>query len=160
MSAKPEIHFPDDMTLGEARELLRTVADRGHACPTCTQFVKVYKRLLNAPLGFELIAMYRAYGTEWGDVTKLGFPGGGFAKLRFWGMIEQMPGVRDDGSHRVGWWRVTEKGAEFAKGNTRQPRYARVFNNRCLGLGGDDVWIHEALGKKFDYNQLMYGEGS
>ena len=38
---------------------------------------------------------------------------GDWAKLKFWGLIEEKPDVRDDGSPRVGYWRMTPLGRQF-----------------------------------------------
>ena len=34
-------------------------------------------------------------------------------------------------------------------------KYARIYNDCCLGLEGDLVGIRDALGTKFDYDELM-----
>lgn len=53
--------------------------------------------------------------------------GGDFAKLRYWGLIEEWPGHR-------GWWRVTDYGRAFVAGRVHPPTYAAVRNGECLRL--------------------------
>jgi hypothetical protein len=152
------VSFTDALTLGEARDLLRTLVDEGHDCPLCTQFAKVYRRPIHATMALELIAFYRYAGREWGALKQSGVQrGGDMVKCRYWGLIEAMDGERDDGSERVGWWRVTELGEAWIHQRARVKKYARVYDGRCLGLHGEEVSIVDALGKKFNYAELMGG---
>jgi hypothetical protein len=149
--------FHDSMTLAEARAILRELVDEGHDCPLCTQHAKVYKFPVNAAIARALILMYRKNGKDWVDVPELGLPGGHFAKLRYWGLIEKPDGRREDGSTRVGIWRVTDAGEDWLMGHATIQKKAHIYNNRCLKLSGDPVTITDALGKAFDYRELMYG---
>lgn len=147
----------DQMTLSEAREWLRKQVDDGAKCPCCTQFSKVYRRKINAGMASGLITMYRTYGLAWGHVPStadLSRLGGELARLRMWGLVEESPEPRDDGG-RAGWWRVTAAGERFVRGQERVPKYARVYDGRCLGLDGDLVSVRDALGTRFDYDELM-----
>jgi hypothetical protein len=150
--------FTDDMTLGQARDLLRTLVDNGHDCPLCTQHAKVYQRPIHAMMALELIAFYRHAGREWASLQGSGVQrGGDIAKCRYWGLIEAMQGKRDDGSTRVGWWRVTDLGEAWIHQQARVKKHARIYDGRCLGLRGEEVTILDALGKKFNYAELMGG---
>lgn len=152
--------FTDDMTLGEARDLLRKLVDEGHKCPCCTQFAKVYRRTIHAAMARDLIASYRMYGSGvFFDLTTVtGKRGtGDFTKLRYWGLVEQEEGHREDGSTRVGRWRITPAGEAWLYARTTVTKYARLYDGRCLSLVGDQVNIKDALGKKFDYTELMAG---
>ena len=75
-------------------------------------------------------------------------------KLRYWGLLEEELELRPDGG-RAGWWRVTELGEWFVLKEATVPRYARIYDNRCLSLVGDQVSITDALGTKFNYDDLM-----
>lgn len=155
--------FRDDMTLGEARELLRTLVDEGHECPACTQFAKVYKRKIHSSMAQALIAIHKASyhypQSRFVEIAKI-LPHkqvADAAKLRYWGLIEEEPSVRSDGSERTGFWRVTQRGAMFTRRQSRESKYARLYNGRCLGFEGGLVSIADALGKNFDYSELMAG---
>lgn len=147
------------MTLDEAKAWLRTRVDEGERCPCCTQFAKVYRRKVYATMARTLIRMWRAGGTtEWSampDVDRradggANRGGGDDAKLRYWGLIEQHP---EDATL----WRVTLIGEQWLQRRATIPEYACIFDSRLLRLEGDQVSIVDALGKKFDYDDLMAG---
>lgn len=129
----------------------------GTHCPVCDQYVKIYKRKLNSGMARSLIAMYRAAGTTWANVTEVtDRRSREEGKLAYWGLAEEFPKGRDDGG-RAGYWRVTRKGALFAQGLTTVPRYAEVRNGSCLRLFGDEITIGAALGDKYNYDEMMRG---
>jgi hypothetical protein len=99
---------------------------------------------------------------EWIDLPQLGKDmnlggRGDECKLRYWGLIEPMPDVlRDDGSPRVGMWRLTRQGVLFAQNRIRVPSHARVYDGRCLGFDETkQVSVIDALGTRFNYSELM-----
>jgi hypothetical protein len=143
-------------TLGAARDWLRERVDEGVACPCCTQFAKVYRRKINSGMAHALIRMHRHAGSDWfylPDITAQ-WQGRDEAGLRYWGLIEELQEKREDGG-RAGWWRITPLGTRFVRRAVRVPKYARVYDGRCLSLVGEPVSIIDALGDKFDYHELM-----
>lgn len=158
--------FHDDMTLGEAREILRELVKDGHKCPVCTQFAKVYRRAFPSASARILVLLYREGGRHdyvyLPDLlpkvgTNTASQGGYGVQSAHWGLIERQPGTREDGSDRVGWWRLTENGRLFVEGRITVPKYAKLYDGRCLGTEGNPVTIQQALGKRFDYSELMAG---
>jgi hypothetical protein len=157
------MHFDDNMTLREARDRLRELVDEGHACPCCAQFAKKYKRKLPSASAKVLIAVYRENGH--GEyvflpdlldrMTGTAHQGGYGTLSHHWGLLEQMPGARPDGSKRVGWWRLTDLGKRFVLREVRVPQYANIYADRCLGFHGNRITIEDALGTKFNYRELM-----
>lgn len=154
-----------EQTLSEAREWLRGRLDHGAACPCCTQFAKVYRRRLNHVPAAALLALYRDARRDWAHlptVVKRRLPGvahqGGYSVLTaHWGLIEEEVEIlRDDGG-RSGYWRVTGRGEMFVHCEITVPKYARIYDGRCLGCEGDRVSIIDALGARFDYTALMWG---
>lgn len=144
------------MTLGRAQAWLRErVAKAGALCPCCGQRAQVYRRALNSGMARSLVLMYRAAGTDWQHVPTTTLGGSREeGKLRYWGLVQEAD--ERHGGQRVGWWRVTEDGARFVKGETRVPRWALVYNGRCLGHDGSQTTsIREALGDHFSYDALM-----
>jgi hypothetical protein len=152
--------FSDDMTLGEARAVLRYLVDEGHSCPLCTQFAKVYRRKIHATMAVELIRCWRGGGwsLDWFHLPTVNYRGGDVAKCKYWGLIEEDASVREDGSSRTGWWRFTSSGEAYVLGAARVRKYARVYDGRCLGFTGESVSIRDALGSRFSYDELMHGE--
>lgn len=165
MTKTPPPPPPDDDTpLGEVRDWLRGLAKgMGADCPCCGQFCKVYKRTLGTATATTMIALWRrGEGRDYVNVPELFNSMGGIhggtgdgTKGHHWGLMEQMPGDREDGSKRNGWWRLTDLGREFVQSHIKMPRYADVYNGRTLKLHGPDWTIRDALGHKFDYDELM-----
>jgi hypothetical protein len=150
--------FHDEMTLGEARVLLRELVEEGHACPCCTQFAKVYRRKINATMAATLLKLYRAAGGDTVFVHTPSLPGDTHeaSQLEWWGLIEEEQRIRPD-SGRAGWWRLTARGMSFALGGIDVPKYARIYDHRLLQLVGEPVSIHDCLGSRFNYAELMAG---
>ena len=170
----PPDMFPDDVTLGEARDLLRAAVMDGEfcRCPCCGQDVFIYRRKLPSVSCRLMIAMYRrgAYArTDGGDgymfvppilatIGATAHQGGYALQGHHWDLLERMEGKREDGSNRVGWWRLTPRGVLFVRDQVTVRKYARLYNKRRLGnLEGDHVGIREALGHRFNYDELMAG---
>jgi hypothetical protein len=151
----------ESSTVAQARAWLTVESQKGGAvCPCCTQFVKVYRRVLNAGMAHALVVMYRAHGLAWQQKTETLRGVGAAARdeslLRFWGLLEEDLRLREDGG-RAGWWRVTEEGREFVLGRSAVPRHAVVFDSRCLRLDDSEgrITVREALAKKFNWAELM-----
>lgn len=148
--------FTDDMTLGEARALLRQYVDDGYKCPCCTQMAKVYRRTLSATMARALITLYKYGGAGVGFVHAPSLPGDTheISQLQWWELVQEERVRRpDDG--RAGYWRCTPKGQGWLAGRLTVPKYARVYDGRCLSLVGDQISLRDALGKRFRYDELM-----
>jgi hypothetical protein len=157
------------VTVEEAQDfLLEHVFRKGSHCPCCGQFVKIHKRQISDSMAIGLIVLYheqRRVGKEaWIKITdlfkehKVCSDNMG-ALLRFWGLIERQPGVRDDGSWRVGFYRMTDLGRAFVEGKCTVLKYIYQYNQTLIDMGKDadltEVSIHEALKAKFNYAELM-----
>jgi hypothetical protein len=156
--------FSDDMTLGEARDELRElVKGKGAICPLCTQNAKIYPRSLPLASAKVMVELFkRNEGRDYIDVPEVldTMKGtahqGGYGTLSWhWGLIEPMPGQREDGSNRVGWWRLTDRGRAFVRGEVTVPRKARIYANRLLSFEGEQWTISDALRHPFDFRELM-----
>lgn len=137
-----------DLSLSEAREYVSELAwEGGTTCPCCDQFAKVYRRKLNAGMARSLIRMYRAGGLDWVDITRqIPARSREEGKLAYWRLVE--PGeVR-------GVWRVTQEGYRFLRGAPVES-HALVYNGELLRLDGGPITITEALGERFDLQELM-----
>lgn len=152
--------FNPNATLQQVRTWLAQAAHDGVNCPACGQLVKVYRRKINSGAARGLILMHQRYGTDWGHLPStatLSRLGGEFARLALWGLVEEERTRRPDGG-RAGFWRVTEKGEAFIKGNYPVPKYALIYNGTLLSMDAAEVvTIKDALGGKFDYSELMAG---
>jgi hypothetical protein len=156
--------FRNDMTLKEARDLLRTMVEEGATCPCCTQFAKVYKRKMTSASVRAIMALYWAAGREWGHlptivrerVPDISHQGGYMNLSVHWGLMEEERTLRPDGG-RAGFWRVTDLGEAWLRDQTTVPKYALIYDSRCLGRRGVPVGVRDALGSKFSYDDLMAG---
>jgi hypothetical protein len=99
---------------------------------------------------------------------------GDFAKLSYWGLLCEHPKVELGGRRknasppsserpkrpvkpppRSGLWRITHKGRQFVDGVIRVPSHALVYKRVARGFSEETVSIREALGERFDYDELM-----
>lgn len=150
-----------DGDVNAVREWLRLHRHAGVDCPACDQFVKLYPRAITATMARGLIAVYRyqvATGEPWVCLLRVLTDirmNTQFCLLRNWGLIEPKPGQRDDGSRRTGWWNVTSKGQGFVLDRLKLPKYAMVYNGNTEYYDGPLLGITEALGKRFNYRELM-----
>lgn len=78
-----------------------------------------------------------------------------FSLLKHWGFIVQRPGVRADGSNRIGYWRITQKGIEFLNDKMKVPKFAVIYNNKLIRFSDDPVSVRDCMTKKFSYAELM-----
>lgn len=170
---KPEFirkHFPDSALLGEAREWARAHALRGCICPLCKGKVKQYDRKIGIAAGRVMVTLYRnGEGREYVHVPTLvktepylrgTAQQGGYGLLgQHWGLIEAQDGERDDGSKRTGWWRLTDEGRGFVRGEIEVPKKVRLYNGDFQRYVDMAPWsIEDALGERFDYRDLMGDE--
>ena len=149
-------------TIAEEKIRLRAEVHDGTTCGACGQFVKLYRRSINAGMAAALIRIYRASQDSpstagWVDIREIpNVRGGDYAKLRFWGLLEQAP--KGDGT--AGLWRPTVEGGQFVGCERRVGKYVHVYNGSPVQIdaeAGPYVSITDALGARFDYNELMRG---
>jgi hypothetical protein len=158
-------------TLADARGLYWGVIEDGGVivCPCCDRPGKRYKVRFNATMARTLIFMYfwfKAHPKEkWmhveheihaaGDKTDRKMRGD-FPKMYHLGLIGRLRTKRKDGSNRVGYWCITEKGRAFVRGTVKVPARIVLYGARCLGLAGAPVSIQQVLASRgFDYAELM-----
>jgi hypothetical protein len=139
------------------------------ACPCCTRRVKMFKRKLNSGMASILVWIYRVTPTMgddegWLHVTKTllehrsNAVAKEYSKLRFWGLLEPRPkGLEDREKRGSGYWRITQKGRAFCRGEVSVPRHAYIFDNQLFGHGSEETTLREALGDRFDWDELMSG---
>jgi hypothetical protein len=156
-----------DGTLQEAKNWLADRIEKGVQCPCCSQLAKVYSRSLGASMAQNLILLdqFTAPG-EWvklGDLREQLRRQGlrwvptraDEAKLRYWGLVELQEGERPDKSKRTGIYRITPAGRAFVRGEIVVPSMVRVYDSMKLGESEAQVSVQQALGKEFDYSNLM-----
>ncbi|HYX22474.1 MAG TPA: hypothetical protein VFA98_16640 [Thermoanaerobaculia bacterium] len=160
---------PSETTLKEAQEWLLQGVRKGVICPCCTQHAKVYSRTITNTMAYALILIERFFrrANEWLHVPSylndLGLDPklaasirGDWTKLRHWGLIEEKPEVRDDGSNRAGFYKITQRGVDFVHDRIQVRKFIYLYGSRVLDRPCDEtISIGDALGEKFHYRELM-----
>lgn len=153
-------------TIEEAKEFLRKHWDEKDCfCPVCHQKVQREKRSLYGPMARVLILIYRKHQAigfnEWINVHAMmrdyHFNCPDYTKFKYWGFLEKKKEIRDDGSNRNGMWRITNEGIAFVGGGIRARKWYGVYNDKVYGQSEELITIKEALGKKFNYDEVMGG---
>lgn len=173
-AVKDEFFSQQNASLEDAKKWLRARFAKGAPCPCCGQFTKLYRRPMNKSMAFVLLLIaryYRRYDVkqdEWLHVPsyiaevvasnprRAAAVRGDWAKLKLWGLIEEKPAVRDDGSPRVGYWRMTQLGRQFVNREVKVPSHIYIYNGQPLPRTVDDlVTIDDALTTEFNYSEIM-----
>lgn len=143
-------------TIEQAKEYLKENWVKGTSCPCCNQFVKVYPWKITTGSAVVLIKMYR-FKEEWIHPLKdLKVNNGDYAKLRHWALIEKKEhDPFKTTTKNSGYWRLTDKGRSFVLNRSKIQQYAKLYNSKCWGYEGKVIDIHDALGTKFNYWDLM-----
>ena len=138
-------------------------ADDGYPCPCCHRLIKRYRRCLNSNMALTLIHLYKSGIRDWVHVEKFLFKNklprsGDFHKLVLWGLLDKMEGEREDGSPRNGYYKLNGKAIMFVEGKMSVPKTAKILNGTFEGFEGEQITIKDALGNKFNYQDLMDGK--
>ena len=83
---------------------------------------------------------------------------GDFYKLKYWKLLEQRPASHETGNPNTGYFTVTERGVRFATCRIRLASFAWVYRDRVEAWSTEKVNIKMALGKGFNYRDLMEGK--
>lgn len=136
-------------------------ADKGYKCSCCGQFVKTYHRKLNSSMARVLILIFQTGRTDYFHVEQFlknsnkGDLRADFHKLRYWQLLRKKVENREDGSARNGFYKITPSGIMFVEGKIKVPEKILIYNNEFKGYEGKEIHIIEALGNKFNYDELM-----
>lgn len=147
-------------TVEHVKLWLKAHMGKGVDCPACGRVVKMYPRHIGPSMASALLALYRAHGTDFANVTSVWdrLQYADAPKLRYWDLLEphrtDRDGARPDGERAV--FRVTDKGVAFIMGRVTVPNTALTFDTRCFGLEGDPISFVQALrSDAFDLAALM-----
>jgi hypothetical protein len=155
--------LPEFLSLKEAWEYVNTGKIQGVYCPCCHQYVKLYRRKLNASMAMALLYIYLEHfktAEDWIHVEELLIKrifksSHDWALMRFWKLIEQDEAAEEH-KKTNGKWRITDRGMAFVNDTrVRIPKSILICNNKFEGFSEDDTNIREALGEEFDYEELM-----
>ena len=147
------------MNLAEAQKQVRDGWRKGTRCPCCGQMVKLYRRKMYAAVIRDLIGLYHRRHDHFHHVSTFCYNkksgGGDFAKLRYWGLIEEKTEPGNPFKRKSGYWKITEIGIAFVENRAFCPQYVLVYNQRARYFEGENIDIEQALGEQFNYQELM-----
>lgn len=165
MSVHPELPLrPDppgeDATLREVRPYVDALKVQGGHCPACGQSVKLYRRKLDATMARLLVRLVKVQERGrggWYHVRALGDETGCLSLLEWWGLVQQAR--NDDPVKRCsGLWQATPRGIAFAKGQIAVASHVFIYNNRVEGWGAREATVRDALGRRFNYEELWLAD--
>ena len=171
-TVKEEFFHQQNASLEDAKKWLRVRFGKGATCPCCNQFVKLYRRNFNKSMAYVLLLISCYYrgdlAEEWLHVPsyiaemvadhprRAAAVRGDWAKLKFWGLLEEKPDVREDGSPRVGYWRLTRLGRQFVNREVKVPSHVYIYNGAPLRRTvSEEITIDDALCTDFSYDEIM-----
>lgn len=142
-------------------------------CPCCGQITKIYKRKLGGAMARGLIQLYHGFRNQkepapihiaeffqsLKNAPSSAKGGGDVAKLRYWKLLRRIVGEREDGSNRVGLYTMTKRGRAFVEGEIKVASHVHIYNGVVVGWSDTQIGIEQAIGKKFNYRELMAGRG-
>lgn len=132
----------------------------GAHCPCCHRWGKVYRRGLNASMARALMWLVHqeARSDGWIHVPSGAPPwllrSQQLPTLRLWDLVE---GFSTGGSQlqSSGLWKPTQLGVAFANNRATVQKYVYVYNNAVRDTEGDQIFIGDALGSKYNYEEIM-----
>lgn len=149
-------------TLTDVKEFLKKNYLDGCDCPACGQNVKLYERNLTSAMAYGLILLVNSGNKDFFHIENFlkeqkcpSSIRGDIAKLRYFKLIERQNVKREDGSKRAGYYKLTDKAYEFVKNKIVVPKFVTIYNKKMYGISKDYINIEQALGNKFNYNDLM-----
>jgi hypothetical protein len=151
------------LSLLSAQDRLRNQIWEGSKCRCCGKYAEIYKTPLGSGMVRSLIWLVR--NSEEGQyvhlptkATRGELTSNSIGKLVHWGLVQPLPNREDPSKNKLGRWRATRLGREFAHDQAKVCQYAILaWPNLLLGLWGEPVSVREALGRKFNYAKLMAG---
>ena len=135
-------------------------AIKGYHCECCGSYIKEYHRSLNSNMALALIVLYNSGIQDYVHLENLlmerGYKRcGDFSYLSHYRFIERLSEKRSDGSSRNGMYKITSLGLMFSEGKITAKSKFIMRQNKLQGFEGNDIYIQQALGKKFNYDELI-----
>lgn len=151
---------PTTTTLAEAKDWLaeQSKKTKGAYCPCCAKAHRTYGRKITSVQAAVLVLLHQAYSV--GTVIHIqnfvvGLGNTELMRGREWGRLVHWDLI--ESTANKGEYLLCQGGAWFIDGTMPITEKAWIRDNVCLGFEGKNVTIAEALGKKFDLNELMAG---
>ena len=141
-------------TVGKDSQVLATRQD--------TATIHTFRRTLGeARTVHVLVALYALHGHDYVEIARFmrdrtpgvtAANGGLFPRLRFWGLVECR--LNEEGEEVQGWWRVTDLGSRFVRGDVKLPRC--VGEEKTIVVVPDCwngvYWVQRYAGWRYDFD--------
>lgn len=131
-------HDPEKVTLAFCRRWLEERLERKKAvkCPCCRKPAHKSRRHITKKMVVTLVKMFLRQDSE---TKNLRDQNGDYAKLRHWGLVEQV-------SH--GKWRLTPLGGEWLRGRAEVRRTAITYNRRLVRFDEGSMTVFDCYGSR------------
>ena len=128
-------------------------------CPCCGRYAQAYKRQIHKTLANFLLALSTTKKADNGYVFVPAFlqefqAARDFCILKYWGLIEALENDNET-TRTSGYWRVTESGMSFLRGDCFINKWVMVYDDYILGVSDEVISINDVLGESFNYKNLM-----
>lgn len=155
-------------SIKEAKEYLRKNWEKGVKCPCCGQMVKLYKRRITSAMAYGLILICRGVKPNqsihllkyFTDKKVSASVVSNIPLFQHWGLLIKDRSEKEDGNPDCGVYIITQKAFDFVQGKINLPKYVRLYNKilvKSIEANDGYINIHDALGNKFNYDELMKG---
>jgi hypothetical protein len=131
-------------------------------CPVCERSCGVGSIVINSGMAEWLCKLVAEYEEtqDWVHVdvmvpktSKAGkSSSSGTTMANMWGLAVQMPNDKDPTKNKLGYWKPTQKGIDFAMSRITLPRGVRHYYKEVLGYTEEHISIKEVDG--FDYRTV------
>lgn len=113
-----------------------------------------YALWAGAPYGYIHFGdfLIKMYGD---DHLVVGKPGGDYAKLKHWYVIQPMFGKSSPGNKHAGMWQILKLAHDFINKETELPRYITIKDGERTDASDATIGIVEAVGGELEYQRLM-----
>lgn len=160
MKIKNKICAIKQRNMVQQSTIFDTLKSSGYVCSCCGQYVKEYTRSFNCNMALLLIRLYKHQKTGWVHIEKFlaenGYSRcGDFSYMTHYKLLQKLNEDRPDGSSRNGYYKLTGTAIMFIEGKLTVAAKFKMFNSKFMGFEGEQIDIKTALGKRFDYQELM-----
>ncbi len=140
---------------------------RGCRCSVCGHYVRKYRKTIYNVSAYALILIYKLTlklnpDGGWLHITKefakhfgLHASAYDYSQLERWGLTERKKPNLEKNKPSNGFYRITQLGIDFVEGRAKVKKYLWMYNGKVLEWEDEETTLKEALGKKFDYQELM-----
>jgi hypothetical protein len=138
-------HDPEKVTLAFCRRWLEQRLERKLAvkCPCCRKPAHKSRRHITRKMCVTLVKMYLQHTTS----TKgLRDGNGDYAKLRHWGLVEQVS---------YGRWRLTPLGGEWLRGRAEVRRTAITYNKCLVRFDDGPMTVFDCYGNRAAFAAMV-----